>query len=87
MSGVGCADLRRYREGKRLTLGETVKAMCASCCCEYIDGRVDCGIKSCPLYFFMPYRAKQPPVKNSQTSTTPPSNMVPTGHAKGKERQ
>jgi hypothetical protein len=86
MSGAGCADLRRYREGKRLTFGESVKAMCASCCCEFVDGRLDCGIRSCPLHPRMPYRAKQPSANNSPTATASPSNIASTGHGRGKKR-
>ncbi len=90
MSGAGCADLRRYREGKRLTLGESVKAMCASCCCEFVDGRVDCGIRSCPLYSRMPYRGKESAegLSPSAPLTSSPSlpNTASTGHGRGKKR-
>ena len=33
-----------------------VLAKCYECMCEYADGRVDCEIKDCPLYRWMPYK-------------------------------
>lgn len=52
----GRTQYLRYLHGERLTYMETVLAKCAECNCGYMDGRYDCGIPSCPLYRFMPYR-------------------------------
>ncbi len=39
---------------KRLTLRD-VRAKCKDCCCDYVDGRLDCEMPDCSLYPFMPY--------------------------------
>ena len=33
---------------------------CYECCGYYEDGREDCGISSCSLYHWMPYRKQEP---------------------------
>jgi hypothetical protein len=35
---------------------KAIAAMCRGCMAEYIDGRMDCEIPTCPLYYWMPYR-------------------------------
>jgi hypothetical protein len=50
--------LERYRKGERLTRQQAILATCAACCNSYVDGLADCGIETCPLYQFMPYRTK-----------------------------
>ena len=58
MSGRGSAFLARYRKGeKSLTRGQSILAKCAECMADYADGRVDCGVTTCPLYPFQPYGA------------------------------
>jgi len=37
------------------SLKMAIIAKCYECSGEYADGRKDCGIKSCPLYRWMPY--------------------------------
>jgi hypothetical protein len=73
MSGAGSADLQRYRQGKKLTRGQAIRAKCADCLADYQDAgsRADCGISECPLYPFMPYAGK--------TAIVP--ETAPTGHA------
>ena len=51
----GATMLERHLSGARLTRGEAILAKCADCSGHYIDGRVDCGVHTCPLYPFMPY--------------------------------
>jgi hypothetical protein len=69
MGGIGTADLRHYRQGKRLTRQQAIHAKCSDCCCDYADGRVDCGVSGCPLHPFHPYLGSsdedeaQPPEK------------------------
>jgi hypothetical protein len=70
--------LERYRKGERLTLGQSVAAKCAECCCNFADGLVSCGITGCPLFPFSPYQTKTSarttdPKKHTATelSTTP----------------
>jgi hypothetical protein len=48
--------LAKYREGKPLTRSQAIEAKCSDCLCGFIDGRVDCKVKNCPLYPWMPYR-------------------------------
>lgn len=47
-------------EGKKLTRAAAMKAKCYECMNGYIDGRVDCGIKDCPLYPWMPFSESGP---------------------------
>ena len=51
----GQLELQKFQDGKRITYKEAVLAKCYDCCEGYVDGRVDCGCPSCPLYHFMPY--------------------------------
>lgn len=37
-----------------------IKAKCKECTNGYVDGRHDCGIPTCSLYYFMPYRTLVP---------------------------
>lgn len=37
-----------------------IKAKCKECTNGYVDGRHDCGIPTCSLYYFMPYRTLTP---------------------------
>lgn len=55
MSGQGTKELKAFREGKKLTLKQSVKANCADCMGNYANGKRDCDIPSCPLYPYMPY--------------------------------
>ena len=59
MSGIGSAALKAHRRGRLLTPLEAIQAKCAECCCDYADGRVDCGVQSCPLHNRMPYRDQE----------------------------
>ena len=44
-------------EGKHLTQREAIYANCFICQGYYVDGKEDCQNKTCPLYYYMPYRA------------------------------
>jgi hypothetical protein len=56
MSGLGSKDLARYHEtGKPLGKTAAIKAKCADCMTNYVDGRVACIVADCPLYPYMPY--------------------------------
>lgn len=35
-------------------------AMCHKCCGYYLDGLDDCECVDCALYYYMPYRKKEP---------------------------
>lgn len=45
---------------KKATIGNAVKAKCHECCGYWADGKHDCGITTCPLYSWMPYKAQEP---------------------------
>lgn len=55
MTGAGSSDLRRHLAGESLTLSQAVKAKCCNCMAGYVDGRISCELKECPLWPFMPY--------------------------------
>jgi hypothetical protein len=55
MTGAGSTDLRRHLAGESLTLSEAVKAKCCDCMAGYVDGRISCELKECPLWPYMPY--------------------------------
>ena len=49
------------RTGIRPSAPEALKAKCCECCASYGDGRyLDCQVRSCPLYYRMPYRKLEP---------------------------
>ena len=47
-------ELRKLQEAP--SRNKAIQAMCKGCMGNYIDGRLDCEITNCPLYFWMPYR-------------------------------
>ena len=47
--------LKKYLSGEVLSNALANKAKCCQCSGLYVDGRVDCGIFTCPLYPHMPY--------------------------------
>lgn len=49
-----------YLRGENIGRTAAIVAKCADCCCGYADGRFDCGIKTCSLHPFMPYRKRHP---------------------------
>jgi hypothetical protein len=54
----GQLELEKHLKGERLTQRRAILAKCYDCMGAYRDGKVDCRITKCPLYPFMPYRAK-----------------------------
>jgi len=60
-SAKGKMHLLKYLNGETTTIRGAALAKCYECMNMYADGKVDCGIKDCPLYPFMPFRkgAKQ----------------------------
>ena len=59
IKAAGYKELKKYMSGKRLTRKEAMLAKCYDCCGGYIDGRIDCGCKGCPMYDYMPYKGKK----------------------------
>jgi len=80
---IGRSEYCAYLRGEPVTRGQAVRAKCYDCMGMYRDGLVDCDIKRCPLYPFMPYR-------DDKTSKDPISPDLASGGAVrgpgGKER-
>ena len=57
LTAQGKRELLKYLEGGRLTRKEAMLSKCYECCNGYADGKVDCGVESCPLYPYMPFSA------------------------------
>ena len=55
----GRGEYQKHLDGKRLSRGQAGLAKCYECMGGYCDGKADCGISKCPLYPYMPYRAKK----------------------------
>ena len=51
----GQKELIKHLSGERLTLKHAVNAHCYDCTGFFADGKVDCGLKHCPLHPFMAY--------------------------------
>lgn len=54
----GRNELAKHENDIKLTYRQMVLAKCYECCAGYTDGKVDCGIKGCPLYPKMPYKSR-----------------------------
>jgi len=48
------------KRGERPRYPEATRAMCYQCMGDMLDGRADCEIVTCPIYFFQPYRKLEP---------------------------
>lgn len=55
----GRKHMLRFIKGESITRSQAMKAKCFECCNGFIDGRVDCGIRDCPIYPWMPYRTEK----------------------------
>jgi hypothetical protein len=55
MASSGKTALLKWVGGGKLTLSEAILAKCCKCQGYYKDGKKDCEVTSCPLYFRMPY--------------------------------
>ncbi|MBP7232488.1 MAG: hypothetical protein KBA28_11225 [Syntrophaceae bacterium] len=51
----GQRELLKHLSGERLTLKQAVHAHCYECMGFFADGKIDCGMKHCPLHPFMAY--------------------------------
>lgn len=52
---AGRSEMIKFLEGRSLTRGQAIRAMCYSCLGYCEDGGYDCEVKDCPLYPYMPY--------------------------------
>jgi hypothetical protein len=48
--------LLKYLYGDRLSRGDSCLAKCCECMGYFVEGRISCGIKTCPLFPYMPYK-------------------------------
>jgi hypothetical protein len=69
--GMKAQGKREYIEcletGKKLLPMKAIKAQCYQCTNAYMDTKIDCEIKECPLYPYMPYRKDKEIVKRERT--------------------
>jgi len=59
VTGIGTAELTKYQAGKRLIASASIRAKCAQCMNNYVDGKVDCGKVECPLHPWQPYQVRE----------------------------
>lgn len=59
----------------RPSMAKAVKAKCRECCGGYVDGRIDCEIHWCSLYYWMPYRKLEPTME-----WVPPKREISDAH-------
>ena len=55
----GVRLLVKHLYGEKISRGQAMTAKCADCMGCYVDGRIDCEVPECPMYNYMPYRAKK----------------------------
>lgn len=48
------------KKGEAPGAPEARRAMCFECMGDMLDGRADCEIVTCPIYFWQPYRKLEP---------------------------
>lgn len=56
MPHKGVELLKKYAAGGDLTRKESMLAKCADCMANYVDGRADCHVPTCPMYPYRPYQ-------------------------------
>lgn len=77
LPGKDAWELANRGEGDKLSLKQAVLAKCYDCMGGYVDGRQDCGVNTCPLYRWMPYRTTKPAKKYSRKALQRPSKPDP----------
>lgn len=55
----GSKELKKHKEGGKLTRRQAIHAKCYDCLGGYADGKTDCALPYCPLYPWMPYKGKK----------------------------
>lgn len=48
--------MKKNKVVKYASVREAVLCKCKDCMCDYVNGRVDCVVPTCPLYQWMPYK-------------------------------
>ncbi|MBW2645073.1 MAG: hypothetical protein JRE23_02640 [Deltaproteobacteria bacterium] len=83
LTAQGKRELLKYLAGGKLTRKETMLAACYECMNGYADGKVDCGIESCPMYPYMPFSAH----KTTSGRKLTPEQRVEAGERLKKARK
>ena len=52
----GHTQFIKFKNGETLTRTEAMKAKCYECMGYFLDGAMDCEVKTCPMYQYMPYK-------------------------------
>lgn len=47
--------IKKTRDKNRPSMSKAIRKKCLECICSDTEGRIDCEIEDCPLYFWMPY--------------------------------
>ncbi len=55
--------LEYLETGNKLPPTKAIKAHCYHCLNLFLDGKIDCEIRDCPLYPYMPYRKEKTKAK------------------------
>lgn len=53
-----------------------IKLKCRDCMGNYQDGRHDCRVPTCSLYFWMPYRELEPDLTWAVKKTATPAQLA-----------
>jgi hypothetical protein len=58
----GKKHLLRHLDGQKLSRKAAMESHCYQCMGYFIDGRADCGIPTCSLFDYRPFKDAQKPV-------------------------
>lgn len=51
----GRDELKKHLSGKKLSYKQALLAKCYECTGGYVDGKMDCKIPDCSIYWYMPF--------------------------------
>jgi len=57
------------KKAKRPSMRQAMRAQCFICCGDMLDGRIDCEIVTCPIYYWQPYAKLEPDLSWQQTGS------------------
>ena len=55
---IGKKEYLKHISGGKITRTQAMKAKCYECMGYFVDGKMDCKIESCPMFFYRPYKDK-----------------------------
>ena len=47
--------VKKTRDKNRPSMSKAIREKCLDCICSETEGRIDCEIEDCSLYYYMPY--------------------------------